>query len=236
MKGASPIARLQQAEIEIASWLRDHLADAGGALEVVLLRYVKGSDLLLNEFEQPLVVLARYCQRVLDSDYLLKELVRDADIEWGRAMGERPHFEKEGSPCDPNDPYTVESVRNSLCGLLKQLPVVEGCLHGLKRSKRESAADLSRPGGIMDRNLHFGIREHAMGAILNGMALVKVRAYGSGFLIFSDYARGRDSAQRTDGATGHPHLHARLDCRGGRWSHASADRTAFVLRHSPGSL
>ena len=39
------------------------------------------------------------------------------------------------------------------------------------------------------RNLHFGIREHAMGAILNGMALVKVRAYGSGFLIFSDYGR-----------------------------------------------
>jgi transketolase len=42
------------------------------------------------------------------------------------------------------------------------------------------------PGG---RNFHFGIREHAMGAILNGMAQVKVRAYGSGFLIFSDYGR-----------------------------------------------
>ena len=40
------------------------------------------------------------------------------------------------------------------------------------------------------RNLHFGIREHAMAAMLNGMALVKVRAYGSTFLIFSDYARG----------------------------------------------
>jgi transketolase len=39
------------------------------------------------------------------------------------------------------------------------------------------------------RNFHFGIREHAMGAILNGMALVKVRAYGSGFLIFSEYGR-----------------------------------------------
>src|SRR5208282_5563415 len=39
-------------------------------------------------------------------------------------------------------------------------------------------------------NLHFGIREHAMAAILNGMSLVKVRPYGSGFLIFSDYARG----------------------------------------------
>ena len=40
------------------------------------------------------------------------------------------------------------------------------------------------------RNLHFGIREHAMAAILNGMSLVKVRPYGSGFFIFSDYARG----------------------------------------------
>ena len=39
------------------------------------------------------------------------------------------------------------------------------------------------------RNLHFGIREHAMGAVLNGMALVKVRAFGSTFLIFSDYAK-----------------------------------------------
>ncbi len=39
------------------------------------------------------------------------------------------------------------------------------------------------------RNFHFGIREHAMAAFLNGMALVKVRPYGSGFFIFSDYAR-----------------------------------------------
>src|SRR6266852_3260505 len=39
------------------------------------------------------------------------------------------------------------------------------------------------------RNLHFGIREHAMGSILNGMALSKVRPFGSGFLIFSDYMR-----------------------------------------------
>ena len=51
------------------------------------------------------------------------------------------------------------------------------------------AGDLSaeNPGG---RNLHFGIREHAMGAVLNGLALSKVRPFGSGFLIFSDYGRG----------------------------------------------
>jgi transketolase len=52
----------------------------------------------------------------------------------------------------------------------------------------EGAGDLppGSPGGC---NLYFGIREHAMAAVLNGMALFKVRAYGSGFLIFSDYAR-----------------------------------------------
>ena len=39
------------------------------------------------------------------------------------------------------------------------------------------------------RNFHFGVREHAMSAVVNGMSLSKVRAYGAGFLIFSDYAR-----------------------------------------------
>ncbi len=40
------------------------------------------------------------------------------------------------------------------------------------------------------RNFHFGIREHASAAIANGMALTKLRSFWSGFLIFSDYARG----------------------------------------------
>jgi transketolase len=40
------------------------------------------------------------------------------------------------------------------------------------------------------RNIHFGVREHLMSSILNGLSLSKVRPYGSGFLIFSDYARG----------------------------------------------
>ena len=42
------------------------------------------------------------------------------------------------------------------------------------------------PGG---KNLHFGIREHAMAAIVNGLALSKIRAFGATFFIFSDYAR-----------------------------------------------
>ena len=54
--------------------------------------------------------------------------------------------------------------------------------------KFEGAGNLeaATPGG---RNMHFGIREHAMGTILNGMALSNVRPYGSSFLIFSDYMK-----------------------------------------------
>ena len=44
-------------------------------------------------------------------------------------------------------------------------------------------------GSYAGRNFHFGIREHAMGAVLNGLSLSKVRPYGSSFLIFSDYAK-----------------------------------------------
>jgi transketolase len=53
---------------------------------------------------------------------------------------------------------------------------------------KEAAGDF-QAGNYGGRNLHFGIREHAMGAILNGLSLSKLRAYGSGFLIFSDYGR-----------------------------------------------
>src|SRR3984885_926733 len=52
----------------------------------------------------------------------------------------------------------------------------------------EGAGDLEADR-VGARNLHFGVREHAMGAILNGLALSKIRAYGSSFLIFSDYMK-----------------------------------------------
>jgi len=52
----------------------------------------------------------------------------------------------------------------------------------------KDAGDLE-PGNLGGRNMHFGIREHAMGAIVNGMNLSGVRAFGSTFLIFSDYMK-----------------------------------------------
>ena len=126
MKGASPVSRVQQAEIELGTWLRSHVADAAGDLQVPLHRHLKGSELLLTNLDQPLAALADYCQHVLASEYLLNELVREADVEWGRRMDERPYFGKEGSPQHPSDPYTVESVRKALGELCRQLADATG--------------------------------------------------------------------------------------------------------------
>ena len=54
--------------------------------------------------------------------------------------------------------------------------------------KYDGAGDFQAdsPGG---KNLHFGVREHSMAAIVNGLALSKIRAFGATYVIFSDYAR-----------------------------------------------
>ena len=97
-------------------------------------------------------------------------------------------------PTDAEGLATRVSSGQVLNALGKRVPWLMGGSADLAPSTKtrltfEGAGDVSAetPGG---HNLHFGVREHVMAAILNGMALVKVRAYGSGFLIFSDYARG----------------------------------------------
>jgi hypothetical protein len=52
-------------------------------LAAVLLRNVNASESLLEDVEPPLGILAAYLQRVLDSEHLLGEIVREADVEWG---------------------------------------------------------------------------------------------------------------------------------------------------------
>ncbi len=87
-----------------------------------------------------------------------------------------------------------DSSSQVLNAIAKRIPWVMGGSADLTPSTKtrltfEGAGDF-QAGSRDGRNLHFGIREHAMAAILNGMSLVKVRSYGSGFFIFSDYARG----------------------------------------------
>lgn len=62
------------------------------------------------------------------------------------------------------------------------------CLTTLKFAE-DFMPESSTWGNYSGRNFHFGIREHAMGSIMNGMALSGLRPFGSTFLVFSDYMR-----------------------------------------------
>jgi len=97
-------------------------------------------------------------------------------------------------PADAKGLAGRESSSRVLNAVAKNVPWLIGGSADLTPSTKtrmtfEGAGDF-QADGPSGRNLHFGIREHGMAAMLNGMALVKVRPYGSGFFIFSDYARG----------------------------------------------
>lgn len=101
----------------------------------------------------------------------------DADI---------PVFEAGGKPM-----ATRSSSGKVLNAIAKRLPWLIGGsadLAGSNKSLIDGESDLCReiPGG---RNMHFGIREHAMGAICNGMSLSGLRSYGATFFVFTDYMR-----------------------------------------------
>lgn len=121
MKGVSPVSARQQAEAAIQEYLLHNLTGGGGVLGTVLLRSVGQSDRLLGDYDHPLAVLEKFIRQMLGSDYLLQELVREADAEWGRVFGERPHFERPGCTPHPDDPYTSESVRKELSRLVEKL-------------------------------------------------------------------------------------------------------------------
>ncbi len=86
-----------------------------------------------------------------------------------------------------------DSSGQVLNAVARRVPWVMGGAADLAPSTKtrltfEGAGDFQRRS-YEGRNMHFGVREHAMGAIMNGMALSGLRAFGSGFLIFSDYSR-----------------------------------------------
>ncbi|ETK32753.1 transketolase [Microbispora sp. ATCC PTA-5024] len=97
-------------------------------------------------------------------------------------------------PADPKGVATRTSSGQVLNEVAKAVPWLLGGSADLAPSTKtrlsfDGAGDF-QSGDRSGRNFHFGIREHAAAAIANGMALTKLRPYWSGFLIFSDYARG----------------------------------------------
>jgi transketolase len=119
------------------------------------------------------------------ADHLLRMQRRELPEGWDRDI---PEF-----PADAKGMAGREASGKVLNAVAQKVPWLIGGAADLAPSTKtrltiEGAGDFSAEerGG---RNLHFGVREHAMSASVNGLALSKVRAFGAGFLIFSDYGR-----------------------------------------------
>jgi len=120
------------------------------------------------------------------AEELLRMQHRSLPMGWDRDL---PEF-----PPDAKGLATRESSAKVLNAAARNIPWLIGGAADLTPSTKtrlvfDGAGDFSAEN-YAGRNFHFGIREHAMGAIVNGMSLVKVRPYGSGFFIFVDYMRG----------------------------------------------
>ncbi len=120
------------------------------------------------------------------ADQLLRMQKRQLPEGWD---AEIPAF-----PADAKGIATRDSSGTVLNAVAKRVPWMIGGSADLTPSTKtrltfDGVGDFLPGGNPAGRNLHFGVREHAMAAILNGLSLSKVRPFGSGFLVFSDYAR-----------------------------------------------
>jgi transketolase len=116
---------------------------------------------------------------------LMQMQKRELPAGWDRNL---PSF-----PADPKGIAGRDASGKVLNVLAQNVPWLIGGSADLAPSNKtalkfEGAGDF-QPDNYGGRNLHFGVREHAMSATLNGLALTKVRAFGATFFIFSDYAR-----------------------------------------------
>jgi len=102
-------------------------------------------------------------------------------------LAEAPEFVSGGDPV-----ATRSASGKALNWLAPAVPELIGGSADLAPSTSTNLGDYPsvRRHDFGGRNLHFGIREHAMGAIVNAMAIEGLRAYGATFLVFSDYMRG----------------------------------------------
>ena len=164
----------EDAQFHVPNGVRDHFREGMGD---------RGKSLRDTWFDRVEEYRSRYPEL---ADDLYRMQHRQLPAGWDRHL---PDF-----PADAKGVSGRDASGKVLNVLAQNVPWLMGGAADLAPSTKtrltfEGAGDFSAesPAG---RNLHFGVREHAMASIVNGMALVKVRAYGAGFLIFSDYARG----------------------------------------------
>jgi transketolase len=125
------------------------------------------------------------------------DLGRQLDCIQQRRLPEGWDRELPVFPADPKGVAGRDASSKLLNILAQRIPWLLGGSADLWPSTRtrlsfEGVGDFQEPGNDGDyrgRNIHFGVREHAMAAASNGMALSGLRPYGSSFLVFTDYCR-----------------------------------------------
>jgi transketolase len=131
-------------------------------------------------------MFASYTQKYPElADRLHRMQHRELPDDWDKGL---PTF-----PTDPKGLATRESSGKVLNALAQNIPWIIGGSADLATSNKttlkfESAGDF-QAGNYAGRNLHFGIREHVMGASVNGLIVSGIRAFGATFFNFSDYMR-----------------------------------------------
>jgi transketolase len=119
------------------------------------------------------------------ADQLHRMQSGDLPADWDKRL---PTF-----PADAKGLATRESGGKVINAIAEHYPWMIGGAADLSPSTKTNlvfeGAGSFEGGKYGGRNLHFGVREHAMGAVVNGLALCNLRAYGSTFLIFSDYMK-----------------------------------------------
>jgi transketolase len=119
------------------------------------------------------------------------DLAKEVDAILGGTLPEGWDAEIPTFEADPKGLASRDSSGKVLNAIAKKMPWLIGGSADLAPStktdiKGEASFEASNYAG---RNFHFGVREHGMGAIVNGMALSGLRSYGSTFFVFLDYMR-----------------------------------------------
>jgi transketolase len=121
------------------------------------------------------------------------DLANEIDLMQRRELPAGWDSELPVFPPDPKGVAGRDASGKVLNALAQNIPWLVGGSADLGPSNKttltfDGAGDFE-PGTPGGRNLHFGVREHAMAAVVNGLSLSKLRAFGATFFIFSDYAR-----------------------------------------------
>jgi transketolase len=162
----------EDAQFLVPEGVREHFAEGVGR---------RGAELRSAWFDR----FAAYQREEPElADQLYRMQHRQLPARWDADL---PTF-----PADPKGTAGREASGTLLNAIAQRVPWLIGGAADLAPSTKTrltfaGAGDFTATAS--GRNLHFGVREHAMGAILNGLSLSKIRPYGAGFLIFSDYAR-----------------------------------------------